>query len=161
MSTHDILGALGWGILSFAIAWLGSRFFPDDEWYQELSKPAWNPPSDVFAPVWAVLYLFMATAAWLVWKQHGMMPALFPLGLYVAQLLLNAAWTWLFFGFHHIGLALLNVLVLWVLLLVTFFVFWDQSPLAGALLIPNLAWLAFAAALNAVIWQKNRSRAAA
>jgi translocator protein len=155
MNTHEILGGIGWLALTFAAAWLGSRFLPD-EWYKQLNKPSWNPPNAIFAPVWTVLYLLMAMAAWLVWRQQGLMPALFPLGLFVAQLLLNAGWTWLFFGRHRPDLALVDILVLWVTLLATLVAFWNRVPLAGALLIPYLAWVSFATALNWAIWQKNR-----
>ena len=155
MNMHEILGAVGWLALTFAAAWFGSRFLPD-EWYRQLPKPAWNPPNSIFGPVWTVLYILMAAAAWLVWRQHGLLLTLVPLGLFVAQLFLNAAWSWLFFDYHRIDLALVDILVLWVTLLATLLTFWNQSALAGALLIPYLAWVSFATALNAAIWQKNR-----
>jgi tryptophan-rich sensory protein len=155
MSTHEIIGAIGWLALTFAAAWLGSRFLPD-EWYKQLPKPSWNPPNSVFGPVWTVLYVLMAVAAWLVWRQQGFMAALLPLGLFIIQLLLNAAWSWLFFGRHRPDLALVDILVLWVTLLVTLISFWSRVPLAGALLIPYLAWVSFATALNTAIWQNNR-----
>ncbi len=155
MTAHEILGAIGWLALTFASAWLGSRFLPD-EWYKQLPKPSWNPPNSIFAPVWTLLYVLMAVAAWLVWKKAGFVPALFPLGLFIAQLFLNAAWTWLFFGRHRPDLALIDILVLWVMLLITLISFWSREPLAGILLIPYLAWVSFATALNWAIWQKNR-----
>jgi tryptophan-rich sensory protein len=155
MNIHEIIGAIGWLALTFAAAWLGSRFLPD-EWYKNLPKPSWNPPNSIFAPVWTVLYLLMAVAAWLTWRRNGFMPALFPLSLFVIQLLLNAAWTWLFFGRHRPDLAMIDILVLWVVLLTTLISFWRVEPLAGILLIPYLAWVSFATALNGAIWQKNR-----
>ena len=155
MNTHEIIGAIGWLALTFAAAWLGSRFLPD-EWYKNLRKPGWNPPNSVFAPVWTVLYLLMAAAAWLAWRRNGFMPALLPLGLFIAQLLLNAAWSWLFFGRHRPDLALIDILALWLVLLITLISFWRVEPLAGILLIPYLAWVSFATALNGAIWQKNR-----
>jgi translocator protein len=155
--TNNIIGAVGWLILTFAAAALGARFLPD-EWYQQLNKPSWNPPSSLFAPVWTILYLLMATAAWLVWRRHGISGALIPLLLFVAQLLLNAAWTWLFFGLHRISGALVDIAILWVVILATLISFWKLEPLAGILLLPYIAWVSFAAVLNQTIWQLNVSQ---
>ena len=125
-------------------------------WYAGLAKPAFNPPNWIFAPVWTLLYLLMAIAAWLVWREHGLAVDLIPLGLYILQLLLNATWSILFFGRHQIREALIEVIVFWVVLLLTLISFWMVLPLAGALLIPYLLWVTFATALNASLWQKNR-----
>ncbi len=152
-----IMGAVGWLVLTFTAAVLGVRFLPD-EWYRQLNKPTWNPPNSIFAPVWTVLYLLMAVAAWLVWHRYNMEGALVPLVLYIAQLLLNAAWTWLFFGLHRISGALIEIVILWVTILVTFIWFWQLEPLAGILLLPYLAWVSFAAVLNGTIWRMNRQR---
>jgi len=155
MNIHEIIGAVGWLALTFATAWFGSRFLPD-EWYKNLAKPSWNPPNKLFAPVWTALYLLMAFAAWLVWQKNGFTPAWFPLSLYIFQLLLNTAWTWLFFGRHRPDLAMIDILVLWGVLLITLISFWRVEVLAGILLIPYLIWVSFATALNGAIWQKNR-----
>lgn len=152
---ESILGAIGWLALTFGAAWLGSRFLPD-EWYKNLKKPGWNPPNKIFVPVWSVLYLLMAAAAWLVWRDFGFSKALFPLVLFIAQLLLNAAWTWTFFGLHRPGTALTDILVLWVFILLTLTLFWQFEPIAGAPLIPYLAWVTFATYLNLTIWLMNR-----
>lgn len=149
-----ILGAIVWLAIVFAAAFLGSRFLPD-EWYRGLAKPSWNPPNTIFAPVWTLLYLLMAVAAWLVWSRHGVSGAFLPLALFILQLLLNAGWTWFFFGRHRPDLALVDILVLWIVLLATLISFWQLEALAGALLLPYLAWVSFASALNWVIWQKN------
>ena len=132
-----IFGAVGWLALTLGAAWLGSRYLPD-EWYKSLNKPTWNPPNWIFAPVWSVLYLLMALAAWLVWKQYEWMGARLRLGLFVVQLLLNAAWTWTFFGLHRPDLALADILVLWAAILMTLILFWQLVPLAGILLLPYL-----------------------
>ena len=97
----------------------------------------------------------MAAAAWLVWQRYGFGLALFPLTLYVVQLLLNAAWTWTFFGLHRPGTALADIIFLWILILATLTLFWQFMLLAGALLIPYLAWVSFATYLNLTIWQMN------
>jgi benzodiazapine receptor len=152
---ESILGAIGWLALTAGAAWVGSRFLPD-EWYQNLKKPGWNPPNKLFAPVWSALYLLMAAAAWLVWRGYGFSLAILPLALYVVQLLLNASWTWTFFGLHRPGAALADIILLWVFILVTLTLFWQFEPLAGALLIPYLAWVSFAAYLNWTIWRMNQ-----
>jgi translocator protein len=99
----------------------------------------------------------MAAAAWLVWRRYGISGALFPLLLFVAQLLLNAAWTWLFFGLHRIAGALVDIAILWVVILATLISFWKLEPLAGILLLPYIAWVSFAALLNLTIWQLNKN----
>ena len=154
--TQEIFGGIGWLALTFGAAWLGSRFLPD-QWYQNLSKPTWNPPNSIFAPVWTILYLLMALAAWWVCRSYGLQATLFPLTLFVLQLLLNAAWSWLFFGRHRPDLAFLDIIALWLALLITLLSFWRLAALAGILLIPYLAWVSFAATLNWTVWQLNRN----
>jgi benzodiazapine receptor len=154
-TTVAIIGAAGWLVFTFAAAALGARFLPD-EWYRRLNKPTWNPPNSIFAPVWTILYLMMAAAAWLVWWRHGIGGALISLLLFVAQLLLNAAWTWLFFGRHQIRGALIDIVILWLTILATLISFWKLEPVAGMLLLPYLAWVSFATVLNWTIWQMNR-----
>jgi translocator protein len=154
-TTTSIIGAVGWLVLTFGMAAIGARFLPD-EWYRQLNKPSWNPPNSIFAPVWTILYLFMAAAAWLVWRRYGITFALVPLSLFILQLLLNAAWTWLFFGRHQIRNALIDIVLLWILILATLISFWRLDALASLLLAPYLAWVTFATVLNWTIWQKNR-----
>src|SRR5271157_2460181 len=108
-------GLVGWLVLCFAAAGVGSRYRPD-AWYAALDKPRWNPPGWVFAPVWAALYVLMGVAAWLVWREAGLAGELVP---FVVQLALNAAWTWLFFGLRRPGLALADLAALWVAIAVT------------------------------------------
>ena len=153
-TAESILGAVVSLALTFGAAWLGARF-PPGEWYRGLAKPAWNPPNSVFAPVWTVLYTLMAAAAWLVWLRHGLVATLIPLVLFVIQLLLNSAWSWLFFGLHRPGTALVEIVVLWTVILATLISFWRLAPLAGVLLVPYLAWVSFAAVLNWSIWRMN------
>lgn len=122
-------------------------------WYAKIRKPSWTPPGRTIGLVWSVLYALMAIAAWLVWRQAGW--ALVPLGLYAAQLALNVLWSLLFFGARNPGAALAEILVLWLAILATTIAFWQVSPLAGALLVPYLAWVAFASFLNLRVWQMN------
>ena len=147
-------GLVGWLVVSFAAAWIGSRFMPG-EWYASLAKPSWNPPSAVFAPVWSLLYASMGVAAWLVWRQAGFKEARTALGLFAAQLVLNALWSWLFFGLHRPGVAFVDIVALWLLILIVSVLFWRRSRTAGALMLPYLAWVGFASCLNFAIWRLN------
>ncbi len=141
-------------VVAFAAAAIGAAFPPGD-WYTGLVKPSWNPPSWLFAPVWTVLYVLMAVAAWLVWRQGGASGVRAALFAWAVQLALNAAWSWLFFGLHRPGLAFAELVVLWLAILVTFVLAWRVVPLAGALLLPYLAWVTFAGVLNVTLWRLN------
>ncbi len=125
-------------------------------WYAELVKPAWSPPPWLFGPVWTLLYLLMATAAWLVWREGGWGRQRAALQLYGIQLVLNAAWTPVFFGLRQTGAALVLIVVLWLAIAATARAFGRVRPAAGWLLGPYLAWVGFAAVLNASIWWLNR-----
>ena len=144
----------GWLALCFSAASLGAVFAPG-EWYAALEKPAWNPPAWVFGPVWTALYTLMAVAAWLVWKRGGFAGHRAALSLFLAQLLFNALWSPLFFGRQDPGLALADLLLLWLALLMTVAGFWKARPLAGVMLLPYLAWVTFAGALNFTLWRLN------
>ncbi len=151
----NLLGLAAWLAASLAAGWVGSRFLPG-AWYEALAKPAWTPPNGVFAPVWTALYLLMGTAAWLVWRRAGFAGASAALALFVAQLALNALWSYLFFGAHRIGAALIEVLVLWAVILIVAVLFWRQTRIAGLLMLPYLIWTGFASALNLALWRMNR-----
>ncbi len=148
------LGLVGWLVVTFAAAGVGARFMPGP-WYDALVKPAWTPPGAVFGPVWTALYTMMAMAAWAVWRQAGFGGAGTALALYVGQLVLNAAWTFLFFGLHRVGLALVDIVALWFLILAVTVLFWRQVRWAGWLMLPYLVWVGFATALNAALWRLN------
>ena len=137
------VGALG--------GWATARSVVD--WYPTLNKPTWNPPAWIFGPVWTVLYVMMAVAAWLVWKQgKGAGPAL---GWFFVQLALNCLWSFLFFGTQSPGLALLEILVLWAALAITIYAFFQRSQPAGLIMLPYIGWVSFAAFLNFSIWRLN------
>ncbi len=125
------------------------------DWYAALEKPSWNPPGWIFGPVWSALYVMMAVAAWLVWKQGGFATQRKALGMFVAQLLLNALWTPLFFGMHLPGVAFAEILLLWLAIAVTLILFRSVNRTAAWLLFPYLAWVSFAAVLNGVLWRMN------
>ncbi len=138
----------------FAVASLGAVFMPGD-WYAALRKPAWNPPGWLFGPVWTTLYTMMAVAAWLVWKRGGFVFQRRPLALFLGQLVLNAAWTPLFFGLHRPGMAFAVIILLWLAIAATLVAFRPVSRAAAWLLVPYLAWVGFAAVLNGTLWRLN------
>lgn len=149
----DLIGLAFWLLPTFAVAAFGSQFEPG-QWYQNLNRPAITPPGWVFGPVWGLLYLAMSFAAWLVWRRRTGKETL-PLAFFLAQLLLNGLWSWLFFGQQLIGLALVDLLLLVALVAVTTRLFIGINRLAGALMIPYLLWVAFASVLNYQFWRLN------
>ena len=144
----------GWIALTFCAALTGF-FIQPAGYYAALAKPAWAPPPWVFGPVWTLLYLMMAVAAWLVWRQGGWRAQRGPLSLYVVQLALNALWTPVFFGLRSPGLALAVIVLLGVAIVLTGRAFRSVSSAASWLLVPYLVWVVFAAALNFAIWRLN------
>ncbi|TPG09883.1 tryptophan-rich sensory protein [Rhodanobacter glycinis] len=154
--TKQIIGLIGWLLLSFAAAAIGSiASIQAAAFYQQLAQPSWAPPSSVFGPVWSLLYALMGIAAWLVWREGGWRRQRGVLALFVLQLAVNALWSWLFFGWHRGALAFADIVLLWLLIVATTIGFWRVRPLAGALLLPYLGWVSFAAALNYAVWHLN------
>jgi translocator protein len=149
-----VLGLVGWLLLCFAAAALGG-LFPPGEWYAQLKKPTWNPPNWIFGPVWIALYAMMAVAAWRVWRGAGFRDRARPLGLFLLQLALNAAWSPLFFGLQSPALAFAIIVLLWFAILATLPAFWCVNRMSGVLLLPYLGWVSFAAALNFALWRLN------
>lgn len=149
-----VVALVGWLLLCFSAASLGAFFLPG-EWYATLKKPAWNPPGWIFGPVWSALYTMMAVAAWLVWKRGGFVAQRRPLLVFLAQLTLNALWTPLFFGLHWPGVAFAEIVLLWLAIVATIAAFRPVSRAALLLLVPYLAWVSFAAALNFTLWRLN------
>ncbi|MEO9255500.1 MAG: TspO/MBR family protein [Tepidiformaceae bacterium] len=142
--------------MSFAAATVGAlASIRAQAFYAQLIQPAWAPPPSVFGPVWTVLYALMALAAWLVWRSGGFRANRAALSLWIAQLVLNALWTWLFFAWHKGALAFADIVLLWVLIVATLVSFWRVRAIAGALLFPYLLWVTFASALNYAMWQLN------
>jgi benzodiazapine receptor len=138
-------GALGAAVTAPAIA----------TWYPTLVKPSFNPPNWIFGPVWTTLYVLMAIAAWLVWRRGGFAATRTAMLLFVGQLMLNSLWSLLFFGLHRTDLALVDVVLLLVVIAATALAFRRHSATATLLLLPYLAWVSFATALNFAIWRLN------
>lgn len=150
------LGLVAWLAVSFAASAIGAlASIRSASAYAELVQPAWAPPSSVFGAVWTVLYGLMGVAAWLVWRCGGSRANRSALMLFLAQLAVNALWTWLFFAWRLGGVAFADIVLLWLLIVATIMAFWRVSRLAGALLVPYLLWVSFAAALNFSVWQLN------
>ena len=124
-------------------------------WYQQLRKPSFNPPDWVFAPVWTTLYIAMAVAAWRVWRERGVQGARFELSLFATQLTLNLGWSILFFGLRQIGGALVEILILLAAIVATALAFRRIDGIAALLLVPYIAWVAFATLLTAALWWLN------
>ncbi len=153
---QQALGLLGWLMLSFVAAAIGAvASVKAATFYQQLAQPSWAPPSSLFGPVWTVLYALMGIAAWLVWREGGWRRQRGVLTLFVIQLGLNALWSWLFFGWHRGALAFADIVLLWLLIVATLVGFWRVRAVVGALLVPYLCWVSFAAVLNFAVWQMN------
>ncbi|MDH3376258.1 MAG: tryptophan-rich sensory protein [Gammaproteobacteria bacterium] len=153
---RQILGLAGWLAITFVAAAIGAAASVNASiFYTQLALPAWAPPTWVFGPVWSVLYLSIAIAAWLVWRVNGFGPARTALTLFLAQLAFNSLWSWLFFAWHRGALAFADILLLLALIVATLIAFLRERTLAGWLLVPYLLWVSFASVLNLAIWQLN------
>jgi benzodiazapine receptor len=120
-------------------------------WYQALHKASFNPPDWVFAPVWTLLYLAMAVAAWRVWRRLDASGRPLALALFTLQLTLNLIWSYLFFGYQMVVAAFVELIVLEISIVATFICFNRIDRWAGILFIPYVVWVAFAGVLNAAI----------
>jgi benzodiazapine receptor len=154
---RDTIGFAVFLAICLAVSAIGSAATASSvgSWYATLTKPAFNPPNWIFAPVWTALYFMMATAGWRVWRREGLHRASWALSLFALQLALNLAWSILFFGMRSIGAALVEIVVLLLAILATTAVFWQRDRLAGMLFVPYAAWVAFATVLNAALWHLN------
>jgi tryptophan-rich sensory protein len=159
--SRDWIALLIFAVICFAVAASGSVFTAGSvkTWYPGLLKPAGTPPSWVFGPVWSTLYLLMAAAAWLVWRQRMNEDVRPALTLFMAQLVLNGLWSYIFFGLRRPGAALIEIVVLLLAIAATAIRFAEHSRLAFGLMTPYLAWVTYAAYLNFGIWRLNRGAA--
>jgi benzodiazapine receptor len=145
--------------VTFLAPLIGSLFTRQavSDWYVHLNKPFFTPPGWLFGPVWTVLYLLMAVAAFLIW-QKGLDDTVvkIALALYMLQLVLNALWTPIFFGAKMPLLAFIEIIFLWIAIILTIIVFIRVSKPAAILLVPYILWTSFAAVLSFSIWRLNR-----
>ncbi len=154
---QDILGLVVFVTLCAAVSIVGGAVTATSvtTWYQALEKPVFNPPDWLFPIVWTILYLMIAIAGWRVWRRAPIAATRPALAVFAVQLALNLGWSFLFFGFQRIGLALAEIVILWLAIAATAVLFWRIDRWAGALLAPYLAWVAYATALNAALWVLN------
>ena len=154
--TQRIVGFLGWLALCFAAAAIGAVASAQaDDFYNQLVRPTWAPPAWLFGPVWSLLYVMMAVAAWLVWVDKGWGQAGSALRLFVVQLGANALWSCIFFAWHLGAVAFVEIVLLWGLITWTLVSFWRIRRAAGVLLLPYLMWVSFATVLCFYMWQGN------
>lgn len=154
--SKQVLGLAAWLLVAFAASAIGAAAsLQAGSFYEQLVQPAWAPPGWIFGPVWTLLYTLMGVAAWFVWRSGGFRANAAALTAFLCQLALNALWTWLFFGWRLGGWAFAEILALIAAISITLVLFWRVRPVAGALLIPYLLWVLFAAALNHAVWQLN------
>jgi len=136
-----------------AVVLFGSSFQPG-AWYGSINKPAWTPPNWVFGPVWTVLYIMIAVAGWYAWQNSPR--SIHPVNItWAIQLLLNAAWSWLFFGLQRPGLALVDIALLLIAILAFIMIAWRVSLTASLLFMPYALWVGFATVLNLAIYLLN------
>lgn len=156
----DVAGLIGFVLICVVAAAVGGKATVASvrAWYPTLRKPSWNPPARLFGPVWSVLYLMMAVAAWLVWRTRDVTDVRFEMGLFGVQLGLNVLWSILFFGLRRPGLALVDIVLLWVAIAATTVAFWPHDPTGALLLVPYFAWVSFAAVLNLSIYRLNAAQ---
>ena len=145
--------------ICLAVGYLSSKVTQSSisTWYPLIKKPSFNPPNWVFAPVWTMLFIMMGIAAGMVWNKLESNKELVKKGLlfFTVQLLLNALWSYLFFGLNNILLALIEIILLWLIIYETYYIFKQIDKRAGYLLIPYLAWVAFATILTGSIYWLN------
>ena len=138
-------------ICCYGVAYFGSLFTPG-EWYQSLNRAPWNPPNIAFPIVWTILYFFIALAGWIVFISGNNQVKI----LWLAQLFINAMWSWLFFAQHWIAISLVDIVTLVILVAILCFSCWRQKlTTATFLLLPYLLWLCLATSLNAYILINN------
>jgi translocator protein len=147
---------LDWSLAVFVVlcvvAASSGALFQPGAWYETLDKPSWTPPNWSFGVVWTILFLMIAVAGWLAWRAAGWS---LPIVLWAAQLVVNAAWSWLFFGRRRMDLAFVDVVLLWLLIAGFIVSVWPVSLWAALLFVPYLVWVSIAAALNRSVWRRN------
>lgn len=154
----SFMKSLSWLFLSLACCYGAAAIgaaFPPGEWYLHLQKPAFNPPAWVFGPAWTLLYTLMAFSWWRILRHPEFRKDHLAHGLFLLQLGLNAAWSWLFFGLHRPGWAFAEICLLLLAILATQWRFARHDRLAAGLLVPYALWVTFATVLNATLWRMN------
>ncbi len=144
--------------IPLAVGFLGSYFTrPEiDTWYQSIEKPSWQPPSWVFGPVWTTLYVMMGVAFYLVWKNESRSRnRKLAMIFWSMQLVLNFFWSYIFFNQHKLGLAVVEIIALWIFIFITIILFGRVNKLAAWLMVPYISWVSFASLLTYTIYTLN------
>jgi len=155
----NIIAVIVWIVIAFLPGVLGQLATGPaiSTWFATLNRPPFAPPNWIFGPVWTLLYLSMGIAASMVWsKGSGNKAVQFAIVLFVIQLALNGLWSFIFFGWNWLLVALIELVILWAFILWTILKFYALSPAAGLLLIPYLLWVSFASVLNFSYWWLNK-----
>lgn len=126
------------------------------EWYETLNRPSFNPPNWIFGPVWTILYLLMGISLFLIWKQNAVKERNLAILFFFIQLVLNFCWSFIFFYFNMIGLALIEIILLWISIIIMIVLFFKIKPIIAYINIPYLLWVTFATVLNASYFLLNR-----
>ena len=126
-------------------------------WYASLVQPSFNPPNWVFGPVWTTLYIIMGISLYLIWKMDAGKQRNQAILVFMLQLLLNFCWSFFFFYFKMIGVALIDIVALWIMIVVMLFRFYKLKPISAYINIPYLLWVTFATALNTAYFFLNIS----
>lgn len=117
-------------------------------WYASLNRPSFSPPNWVFGPVWTSLYILLGISFFLIWKESSSPKRNLAIKIFAIQMLLNFAWSFIFFYFNMIGIALIEIILLWFSIVAMIYLFYKIKPLAAYLNIPYLLWVSFASILN-------------
>jgi len=153
---QQLVGLMLWLGVVFVAAALGAlASVQAGSFYAALQRPSWAPPGWLFGPVWTLLYTMMGFAAWLVWRRLGLRAGRLVLAVFLLQLFFNGLWSWLFFAWSLGVWAFVDIVLLLGFIIANLVLFWRVSVWAGALLLPYLLWVLFAAALNFSVWQLN------
>ena len=141
-------------LITFAAPAIGSYATSTfkEPWYSEIILPSFNPPSWVFAPVWSSLYLMMSLAIWKIWINTFDIKLL---KIYFVHIFFNSTWTIIFFGFHKIGLALLNLIIILIFILILMKEYFKKDKISFYLMVPYLSWSSYALVLNTAIFLLN------
>lgn len=154
MKTKNILKLIISITVPLLAGFIGSYFTMPaiPSWYAELTKPNLNPPNWIFAPVWTTLYILMGISFFMIWQKgrHNLQMVVFG-----AQIILNTTWSFFFFGMQRLDVAFLNIVLLWIMIVLTIVLFFRVSKIAAYLLIPYIIWVSFASYLNLAIWMLN------
>ena len=126
------------------------------EWYAALNRPSFNPPDWIFGPVWTILYILLGFSFFLIWKLDADKKRSLAISVFLVQMLLNFGWSFIFFYFNMIGLALIEIILLWVSIVIMLILFYRIKPLAAYLNIAYLLWVTFAVILNAGYYFLNK-----